>query len=89
MVLGRRDLRIVTEEGEVLPPETAGLLQCRGIGLMKEYWRNGPATAGDPLGSLYPLTALSTGHKHPSLCGAPCCRRSKLRPAWKPADLRI
>ena len=39
------NLRIVSEEGALLPAETAGLLQCRGVGLMKEYWKNGPATA--------------------------------------------
>jgi long-chain acyl-CoA synthetase len=38
------DLRILDEEGNVLPPETPGLLQCRGVGLMKEYWKNRQAT---------------------------------------------
>lgn len=38
-------LRILSEEGKVLPPGSAGLVQCRGIGLMKEYWRNAAATA--------------------------------------------
>ena len=38
------DLRILDEEGNVLPPETPGLLQCRGVGLMKEYWNNRQAT---------------------------------------------
>ena len=38
------DLRVVDEEGTVLPAETPGLLQCRGVGLMKEYWKNEEAT---------------------------------------------
>jgi long-chain acyl-CoA synthetase len=38
------DLRILDDDGNVMPPETPGLLQCRGVGLMKEYWNNHQAT---------------------------------------------
>ena len=32
------------QDGTELPVDTPGLLQCRGIGLMKEYWNNRQAT---------------------------------------------
>ena len=38
------DLRVLDEDGTELPVDTPGLLQCRGIGLMKEYWNNRQAT---------------------------------------------
>ena len=43
------DLRVVSEDAMdvALPPESMGLLQCRGVGLMKEYWKNEQATSNN------------------------------------------